>query len=355
MSPFDQFEPLSVRVPSLVVNLLPTQTDDTVRIGSLDLATMHLLLQAHQRKQTTQWEAERIAALAAPKQLIEQAQRDQGEDPFDNAQYPVDPIALPYVNQLRAQRLHWRASRRTHVATLNALRTQKHDFALWGADKLRLLRLDPLPRDIHALEANPARLTDLSSTLSRMVCTYADRAEQMQSDIEHVCCIIPKARAKPPRLVVARPDRAREAESEVRTLTLLRGLSPASDIFRTSFARQQIFFPDKYLLQWDCGKLQRLAVLLRERMAGGHRVLIFSQFSKMLDILESFLSMHGYKYLRLDGSTKVDDRQRLMERFNRDTKYFVFILSTRSGGIGINLTGADTCVMYDSDWNPVSE
>ena len=184
--------------------------------------------------------------------------------------------------------------------------------------------------------------------------TYADRAEQMQSDIEHVCCIIPKARAKPPRLVVARPDRAREAESEVRTLSLLRGLSPASDIFRTSFARQQIFFPDKYLLQWDCGKLQRLAVLLRERMAGGHRVLIFSQFSKMLDILESFLSMHGYKYLRLDGSTKVDDRQRLMERFNRDTKYFVFILSTRSGGIGINLTGADTCVMYDSDWNPVS-
>jgi len=74
--------------------------------------------------------------------------------------------------------------------------------------------------------------------------------------------------------------------------------------------------------------------------------------SKMLDILEAFLNLNGHTYLRLDGSTGVDRRQRLMDRFNSDPKVFCFILSTRSGGLGINLTGADTVVFYDQDWNP---
>jgi len=77
--------------------------------------------------------------------------------------------------------------------------------------------------------------------------------------------------------------------------------------------------------------------------------------SKMLDILEAFLNFNGHSYLRLDGSTGVDKRQRLMDRFNCDEKIFCFILSTRSGGLGINLTGADTVVFYDSDWNPAMD
>merc|ERR1712158_227804 len=77
--------------------------------------------------------------------------------------------------------------------------------------------------------------------------------------------------------------------------------------------------------------------------------------TKMLDVLESFLNYHGYVYMRLDGSTKVEQRQILMERFNNDSKYFCFILSTRSGGVGINLTGADTVIFYDSDWNPTMD
>merc|ERR1712141_489880 len=77
--------------------------------------------------------------------------------------------------------------------------------------------------------------------------------------------------------------------------------------------------------------------------------------TKVLDILEAFLSFHGFTYLRLDGSTKVEQRQILMERFNNDSKYFCFILSTRSGGVGINLTGADTVIFYDSDWNPTMD
>jgi helicase SWR1 len=74
--------------------------------------------------------------------------------------------------------------------------------------------------------------------------------------------------------------------------------------------------------------------------------------TSVLDILEQFLNIHGYRYLRLDGSTKIEQRQDMMERFNRDTRIDVFILSSRSGGVGMNLTGADTVIFYDLDWNP---
>ena len=75
----------------------------------------------------------------------------------------------------------------------------------------------------------------------------------------------------------------------------------------------------------------------------------------MLDILEVFLNLHAHTYVRLDGSTGVDKRQKLMDRFNSDPKLFCFILSTRSGGLGINLTGADVVIFYDSDWNPAMD
>ena len=108
-------------------------------------------------------------------------------------------------------------------------------------------------------------------------------------------------------------------------------------------------------MQFDCGKLQALATLLRRLKSGGHKVLIFTQMTKMLDILEAFLNLYGYAYCRLDGSTRPEQRQILMQRFNTDERLFAFILSTRSGGFGINLTGADTVVFYDSDWNPAMD
>lgn len=95
--------------------------------------------------------------------------------------------------------------------------------------------------------------------------------------------------------------------------------------------------PERRLVQFDCGKLQVLARLLAERRAGGHRCLIFTQMSRMLDVLETFLNAHAYTYLRLDGSTGVDDRQRMMERFNRDERVFCFILSTRRCAVAVVL------------------
>ncbi|KAK3083777.1 hypothetical protein FSP39_003020, partial [Pinctada imbricata] len=131
--------------------------------------------------------------------------------------------------------------------------------------------------------------------------------------------------------------------------------SPRTSCYHNIASRMLVQFPELRLIQYDCGKLQVLDILLRRLKSGGHRVLIFTQMTKMLDILEAFLNFHGHIYLRLDGTTKVEQRQFLMDRFNADKRIFTFILSTRSGGIGVNLTGADTVIFYDSDWNPTMD
>ncbi|KAA8492875.1 Protein PHOTOPERIOD-INDEPENDENT EARLY FLOWERING 1 [Porphyridium purpureum] len=133
---------------------------------------------------------------------------------------------------------------------------------------------------------------------------------------------------------------------------LRNALDPYVSLFRAQQVRSEMALPDARLIQWDCGKLQALAELLRNLHAGGHRCLIFSQMTRVLDVLETFLNLYGWRYLRLDGATRTDNRQRLVERFNTDAKLFCMILSTRSGGVGLNLTGADSVIFYDSDWNP---
>uniref|UniRef100_A0A672T4U4 Chromodomain-helicase-DNA-binding protein 4-like n=1 Tax=Sinocyclocheilus grahami TaxID=75366 RepID=A0A672T4U4_SINGR len=101
------------------------------------------------------------------------------------------------------------------------------------------------------------------------------------------------------------------------------------------------------------GKLLLLHKMLRKLKEGGHRVLIFSQMTKMLDLLEDFLENEGYKYERIDGSITGGMRQEAIDRFNAPgAPQFAFLLSTRAGGLGINLATADTVVIYDSDWNP---
>ncbi|KAK5875800.1 hypothetical protein CesoFtcFv8_026843 [Champsocephalus esox] len=101
------------------------------------------------------------------------------------------------------------------------------------------------------------------------------------------------------------------------------------------------------------GKLTLLEKMLRKLKDQGHRVLIFSQMTKMLDLLEDFLDHDGYKYERIDGSVTGAMRQEAIDRFNAPgALQFCFLLSTRAGGLGINLATADTVVIFDSDWNP---
>lgn len=102
----------------------------------------------------------------------------------------------------------------------------------------------------------------------------------------------------------------------------------------------------------DSGKLAKLDELLFKLKAEGHRVLLYFQMTRMIDMMEEYLTYRNYKYCRLDGSTKLEDRRDTVHDFQTRPEIFIFLLSTRAGGLGINLTSADTVIFYDSDWNP---
>ena len=103
------------------------------------------------------------------------------------------------------------------------------------------------------------------------------------------------------------------------------------------------------------GKMVLIDKLLPKLRKEGHKVLIFSQMVKMIDIIEEYCDFRKYPCERLDGRVSGNDRQKSIDRFNKDPQSFVFLLSTRAGGVGINLTAADTVIIFDSDWNPQND
>lgn len=112
------------------------------------------------------------------------------------------------------------------------------------------------------------------------------------------------------------------------------------------------FTTDEHLV-YNCGKMVILDKLLPKLQQQESRVLIFSQMTRMLDILEDYCLWRGYMYCRLDGQTPHEDRQRQINEYNAPgSEKFIFMLSTRAGGLGINLATADVVIIYDSDWNP---
>lgn len=114
------------------------------------------------------------------------------------------------------------------------------------------------------------------------------------------------------------------------------------DIIRPLNGWSGITIPDKETLVTDSGKLSVLDGLLKRLKEGGHRVLIYSQMTKMIDLLEEYMWHRHHKYMRLDGSSKISERRDMVADFQARTDIFVFLLSTRAGGLGINLTAADT-------------
>ena len=110
------------------------------------------------------------------------------------------------------------------------------------------------------------------------------------------------------------------------------------------------------LIWRTAGKFELLDRVLPKLRATGHRVLMFFQMTQIMNIMEDFMRYRGFNYLRLDGSTKAEDRADLLKDFNAEgSPYFCFLLSTRAGGLGLNLQSADTVVIFDSDWNPFQD
>ena len=226
-----------------------------------------------------------------------------------------------------------------------------HEHPLYGRGLFEKLTVNTTYQKLSRLSGHKimTRAWDKEDPTSALtlVQSIATRSQRMQPYVEKFGCLTPAAVTNDlSALTVSEAGavvlRQREAIRDV-------------DPFHTARMKLSIAFPDKRLLQYDCGKLQRLDKLLRRLQSGGHRALIFTQMTKVLDILEQFLNIHGHRYLRLDGSTKIEQRQMLTERFNNDNRILAFILSSRSGGLGINLTGADTVIFYDLDWNPAMD
>ncbi|KAK7731514.1 putative DNA helicase ino80 [Cytospora paraplurivora] len=128
------------------------------------------------------------------------------------------------------------------------------------------------------------------------------------------------------------------------------GLLPPPDNEKKRFTN--IVVPSMRRFVTDSGKLAKLDELLFKLKEQGHRVLLYFQMTRMIDLMEEYLTYRNYKFCRLDGSTKLEDRRDTVHDFQTRPEIFIFLLSTRAGGLGINLTTADTVIFYDSDWNP---
>ncbi|KAH8602780.1 SNF2 family N-terminal domain-containing protein [Bisporella sp. PMI_857] len=290
----------------------------------------------------------RVSMLSAQKILMDmrEVQRTRAQSAFT----ALDPsTAKSNLIYLESASRWGRFEELQHCVYLNALRRQQRPT--YGTRLLEILTLEVNERP---LKPRPKRrdqmllwLENSSPALRAMVPTMTSRSQALESTIQKFACVTPPVIARDLTSLVLTPKNASDLHMSVS--------STSRDVFHEARMRLSIQFPDKRLLQYDCGKLQTLAKLLRKLQDGGHRALIFTQMTKVLDILEQFLNIHGYKYLRLDGSTKVEQRQILTDRFNNDNRILVFILSSRSGGLGINLTGADTVIFYDLDWNPAMD
>ncbi|KAL8277941.1 hypothetical protein RQP46_009573 [Phenoliferia psychrophenolica] len=131
------------------------------------------------------------------------------------------------------------------------------------------------------------------------------------------------------------------------------GVLAASERAQLPFPPMQV--PQLQKLILDSGKLAKLDTLLTELKANGHRVLVYFQMTRMIDLMEEYLAFRQYKYLRLDGGSTISERRDMVMDWQTKPELFIFLLSTRAGGLGINLTAADTVIFYDSDWNPSND
>ncbi|ROV96511.1 hypothetical protein VMCG_07833 [Cytospora schulzeri] len=335
--------------------LLAEKPMSTVSLGFLNLVpTQHEGLSS-----TT---AERINQLSAHRALMDlrETQRIRSQA----SHHILDPSTVKSTIGFLDSAARWgRFEELQHCVYLNALRRQQRpiygkrlrEFLTIGVDKRPYKPRPRVPKEVMSwFEGDSFILRTLIPTLDQ-------RASSLEGIISKFACVTPAVVTRDldrfllgPKGVQAFGEADLKLSAPVRRLPFIPPEQPI-DPWHEPRMRLSIQFPDKRLLQYDCGKLQALDKLLRKLQAGGHRALIFTQMTKVLDILELFLNIHGHKYLRLDGATKVEQRQILTDRFNVDNRILCFILSTRSGGLGLNLTGADTVIFYDQDWNPAMD
>ncbi|KAL7793054.1 SNF2 family N-terminal domain-containing protein [Trichoderma ceciliae] len=344
-----------VTVRAVQRSLLAESPMSTVNLGFLNLVPT-------QHEHISTMKADGIAQLSSHRILMDfrEAQKCRAQ----NAYTTLDPATVESNIAYVESAARWgRFEELQHCVYLNALRRQQRP--IYGSNVINLLNINahsplrkPRPRVPRKMmgwfESDSAFVQALTPSLDQ-------RADSLKTTIEKFSCVTPAVVTRDlDQFILGRKGVQAFTDEDLKLSAPVRWApfmpkQPPIDPWHEARMRLTIQFPDKRLLQYDCGKLQALDKLLRKLQVGGHRALIFTQMTKVLDILEQFLNIHGHKYLRLDGATKVEQRQILTDRFNHDSRILCFILSTRSGGLGINLTGADTVIFYDQDWNPAMD
>ncbi|CAK9140298.1 unnamed protein product [Ilex paraguariensis] len=341
---------IDIELSSSVCSMLTPGPFSVVDLSGLGFLFTHLDFNM------ASWESDEIQAIATPSSLIEGradiTSREEIGHVFKNKKKVLETNIFEQIQKaLLEDRLRQAKEWAASVAWWNSLRCRKKP--LYSTSLRDLVTLRHPVDDILCQKGKTLSYLH-SSKLADLVLSPVERFQKMVGQVESFMFAIPPARAPPPVCWCSKSGNSvfihptyKERCTEI--------LSPHLTPFRPAIVRRQVYFPDRRLIQFDCGKLQELAILLRRLKSEGHRALIFTQMTKMLDILEAFINLYGYTYMRLDGSTQPEERQTLMQRFNTNPKIFLFILSTRSGGVGINLVGADTVIFYDSDWNPAMD
>jgi len=160
-----------------------------------------------------------------------------------------------------------------------------------------------------------------SDILRNLIVTPIQRLTDWTEKMKHFKFITSKVRAKPVELEVSKYTVELEEKQDYKSMIYRKVMLHRSILSSLKFTNS-LYFPHKNLVQYDCGKLHKLSLLLKTLKTKGSKVLIFTQMTKMLDLLEQFLNLHGYTYVRLDGSVKVEMRQKLVDNFNLNKKIF---------------------------------
>ncbi|KAI8999586.1 SNF2 family N-terminal domain-containing protein [Gaertneriomyces semiglobifer] len=339
----------------LIWRRLLRAADDAVDLDALGLSVLHL----DREMRWSQGEVECLTELNPSRAIGTGLVQCVTREVEARSLLPSDPTAS-YRSLVEWEKVkRWHRAREEQgwwerVGRVNEIRLGRR--VLYGAGLLRGCKeLGTRELDTVVEDMRNGRRWNVGRTLRGCVRTAAEWAQAVDDDIQQFACVVPKVVIKPWKNILPPPGLV--YPRSVNLYQLVSDLEQAcpEDVLARSKTYLSLSFPDKTLLQYDCGKLQTLHRLMVQLEKGGHRALIFTQMTRMLDILEKFLNLHGWRYMRLDGSTKVEQRQYLCEKFNTDKRYLCFILSTRSGGLGLNLTGADTVIFYDGDWNPAMD
>jgi hypothetical protein len=306
ISPFDQTQPIGIRVPRCIIGLANNNgsypdPDSNIRV-EIGHGMLSMLLHLHAHQTSTRWDALRLSelgvggrssgsnsnsndmasvAIAAATAASASAIRMpttidlRGQGKSTNLSSSTQTILAQFANDLNTARAEWRTQRRAAITSINNLRsgqssTDSSICPMYGSDMIRLVSCVHTLSDIRGRGNNPATRLDVPHALLDMVQLPTERLDRMLETLQTFTCIIPKARAPPVQLFCTKPvpdvSRAQRIQYKLRN-----EIQKYPDVLHPVRVRQDIYFPDKRLLQFDCGKLQMLDRLLRQLRAGNHR------------------------------------------------------------------------------------